>query len=343
MSSIAPSHLQQVDSSLKERVDMLVGILPRQPPVCDRCEVQSAELGCDQCSIALCAPCNQAHHIGKVLRSHTVVSLSENKVKDLPFCTVSGHEHHRCDLLCTVDGALLCKMCFHLEGEHAKHQCVTIPQAIRSMKQEINQWLQRTEAQKLELKCLSDFADATCLSMAKRTGEEVLKVKEYFAHLREMIDKKEDELLQEALGRKEEQVEKLSKVKWQVFERACAFNAALASAQDALRNGGFHELQRIARNLHEGNATVIIPPLTSVSLYIDKNAVDIAHCAAFCNTVCQNLASNVWIRLLCTWMHLPSHASWKHPNLNASPLIANPLLVGQPLCENIPYKEQPFG
>eukprot|EP01012_Entosiphon_sulcatum_P053071 TRINITY_DN7298_c0_g1_i2.p1 TRINITY_DN7298_c0_g1~~TRINITY_DN7298_c0_g1_i2.p1 ORF type:complete len:458 (-),score=46.20 TRINITY_DN7298_c0_g1_i2:399-1772(-) len=282
---IPPVASLQVNTVMQHHVDVLCGrVLPQEDSaLCDRCESQQAEVACDQCDMYLCNPCNQAHHVGRVLKGHQVTSAHTAWWKQIPFCTRPDHERCRTDLLLVDNHQLVCRLCLQTDDRYLGRKCIKLAIVVDDLKQDIVRWIEQTEACKLELKRVAQFVDRACVDVSKHTAEEIGKLRGLMQQLRAELDRQEQHLVAVATAAKDNEVKGLSAVRWEAFERAASLNTEIAKAQKILTTGKYTDLVAFAEG--KPNATTIAllpqPTVTKPVLRWNQEAIHLENIASF--------------------------------------------------------------
>lgn len=101
--------------------------------VCHECEIKSATLWCENCSVNLCDACKETTHVSKIFRDHTFISVEEKKKKPT-FANCTKH-HQDCQLFCTDCTLMVCHKC--LMDDHDEHLAMSVYKFAETMKVEL--------------------------------------------------------------------------------------------------------------------------------------------------------------------------------------------------------------
>ncbi|KAK3602302.1 hypothetical protein CHS0354_001737 [Potamilus streckersoni] len=191
---------------------------------CTQCEKDTAVSRCSECKDFLCRDCTHAHQVTKMTKYHPVssfekllnMSLTEfsGKLK----CQKSGHDQYTLDLYCTKDGCRhpICTLCALTEHKEANgHEVKDVTETYTKEVTDTKEILTRAvETAKDVEKVMSEVKDEIHnVEVCAMNLEDSIKAA--FNNCRKMLDRREQELIQQVKQHCQ------GKVKTLVQQKAC--------------------------------------------------------------------------------------------------------------------------
>ena len=185
-----------------------------------KCELCSdsggkAEAFCRQCAMFICKNCIEQHNKLKILLTHEVASIEDLKqgrakpivVKEPPTKTCPNHDEPL--IICCFDcESLICHHC--TVKDHRDHDFEFCKIASTKTKQNLLENLSPLKIQRESLAKAIDNIQTTKQELKAQGGSVASSIQTSFKELREILDKREQELLVEAAGIVQQKMDKLS-------------------------------------------------------------------------------------------------------------------------------------
>ena len=185
-----------------------------------KCELCSdsgdkAEAFCRQCAMFICKNCIEHHKKLNILLTHEVASLEDLKqgranpiaVKEPPTKTCSNHDEPLI-IYCFDCESLICHHC--TVKDHRDHDFEFCKIASSKMKQNLLENLNPIKIQRESLAKAIDNIQTTKQELKAQGDSVASSIQTSFNELREILDKREQELLVEAAGIVQEKMDRLS-------------------------------------------------------------------------------------------------------------------------------------
>ncbi|KAL3886030.1 hypothetical protein ACJMK2_026054 [Sinanodonta woodiana] len=210
---------------------------------CTQCEKGSAVSRCSECKDFLCKECTHAHEITKMTKSHPVstfdklLHMSLTEFSGNLKCQKSGHDQYTLDLYCTKDGCRhpICTLCALTEHKEANGHLVK--DVTETYKKEINETKEiltrAVEIEKDVEKVVNEVKDEihnveTCAMNLENN------IKAAFNNCRKMLDRREQELIQEVKQHCQGKVKTLSQQKISLDEFKTELNDSISFTNGVL-------------------------------------------------------------------------------------------------------------
>ena len=185
-----------------------------------KCELCSdsgdkAEAFCRQCAMFICKNCIEQHKKLKILLTHEVASLEDLKqgrakpivVKEPPIKTCPNHDEPLI-IYCFDCESLICHHC--TVKDHRDHDFEFCKIASTKTKQNLLENLSPLKIKRESLAKAIDNIQTTKQELKAQGGCVASSIQTSFKELREILDKREQELLVEAAGMVQQKMDKLS-------------------------------------------------------------------------------------------------------------------------------------
>ena len=184
---------------------------------CELCSdsVDKAEAFCRQCAMFICKNCIEHHKRLKPFLTHEVASLEDLKegrarpiaVKEPPTKACPNHDEPLI-IYCFDCESLICHHC--TVKDHRDHDFEFCKIASSKMKQNLLEDLNPLRSQRESLAKAMDNIQITKQELKAQGGSVASSIQTSFKELREILDKRERELLVEAAGIVQQKMDKLS-------------------------------------------------------------------------------------------------------------------------------------
>ncbi|XP_066286625.1 tripartite motif-containing protein 3-like [Branchiostoma lanceolatum] len=170
---------------------------------CTNCETAGAIAAarCNDCPEFLCAHCLSTHNFMKVFKSHKVVPVSELSQQDLTAfsqpLSCQTHKGKPLELFCNTCEVLICKRCTKDGHQEDTHEHSAIKEVWTGKLPALNTALKvgREHQDKMHVRAKSLNGE---LKLLEQKEEDVRgKVTDSFSKLKELVEKREDEVLEE--------------------------------------------------------------------------------------------------------------------------------------------------
>ncbi|VDH96963.1 Hypothetical predicted protein [Mytilus galloprovincialis] len=185
--------------------------------VCEACQhcgvIQVAELWCNDCDEGFCDECIKNHQTFKILRNHSIISLTDHlKISDISVCQTCTEHNKKLESFCQQHDQLLCLKC--IQSNHSKcDNIIGIVDAAKGSKNSAAIFDLDEDIKNL-LKNIEQGI-VCCYDNGTVINDEEHKIKERINKTREEIDKTLDQLqemlLSELTAKTENEREKLDK------------------------------------------------------------------------------------------------------------------------------------
>ena len=184
---------------------------------CELCSdsVDKAEAFCRQCAMFICKDCIKQHKRLKTYLTHEVASLEDLKqgraipiaVKEPPTKTCPNHDEPLI-IYCFDCESLICHHC--TVKDHRDHDFEFCKIASTKTKQNLLENMSPLKIQRESLAKAIDNIQTTKQELKAQGGSVASCIQTSFKELREILDKREQELLEEAAGIVQQKMDKLS-------------------------------------------------------------------------------------------------------------------------------------
>ncbi|CAC5416180.1 unnamed protein product [Mytilus coruscus] len=160
---------------------------------CQHCGVkQVAQLWCNDCDEGFCEECIKSHQTVKILRHHSIISISNHfKISDISVCQTCLEHNKKLESFCQQHDQLLCLKCIQLN--HSKcDNIIGIDDAAKGSKNSAAIFDLDEDIKNL-LKNI-DQGTVCCFDNGTAINNEEHKIKEKINETRDEINKKLDQL-----------------------------------------------------------------------------------------------------------------------------------------------------
>ena len=202
---------------LKTTVSMMERAHSKVEVKCELCSDSGdkAEAFCRQCAMFICKNCIEQHKKLKILLTHEVASLEDLKqgqakpiaVKEPPTQMCPNHDEPLI-IYCYDCESLICHHC--TVKDHRDHDFEFCKIASSKTKQNLLESLDPIKIQRQSLAKAIDNIQTTKQELKAQGGSVASSIQTSFKELREILDKREQELLVEAAGIVQQKMDKLS-------------------------------------------------------------------------------------------------------------------------------------
>ncbi|KAL3886374.1 hypothetical protein ACJMK2_026372 [Sinanodonta woodiana] len=171
---------------------------------CSQCETDVAVSRCAECKDFLCKQCAHAHNVTKVTKSHPVSTIEELKSTSLTNfcgkskCQKSGHDQYTVDLYCYKEGCRrpICTLCALTEHKEADgHIIKDGTSTYEQEKRETDTFLAQMKEREKEVDKITNWVKYEILKVHERSMQLEENIKTAFSNCRELLDKRENELI----------------------------------------------------------------------------------------------------------------------------------------------------
>ena len=181
---------------------------------CEQCSGGVATAFCRQCAEFICNKCTKSHQRMKVFSGHKVSTLEELKqggASDIvakstppPMCKV--HEEQS-KIYCYDCKSLICRDC--VVKDHKEHEYEFVKKAAPETKKKLTEQLVPLNEIQVGVRNAVKNAEETKLEIAAMGGSMITSIKQSFQELRDILDKRERELLAETAAIVEQKTNRL--------------------------------------------------------------------------------------------------------------------------------------
>ena len=171
---------------------------------CEICENEEATVRCSECSQFLGAVCTAAHKKMKVSSRHSLIPLDDyfsDKVSAKRTTHCLRHPHLEVDAYCTNCNVSLCSKC--AVDSHSSHSFRPLMKMAEDMQEDITAMLLQASLKKAEAESSISKSHATIEGLQKDIPISETNIRRAFANLREILEKREAELLGQLYDRTE--------------------------------------------------------------------------------------------------------------------------------------------
>ena len=182
---------------------------------CEQCSGGVATAFCRQCAEFICDKCTEPHQRMKVFSGHKVSTLEELKqggasdivVKSTPPPTCKVHEE-QAKIYCYDCKSLICRDC--VVKDHKEHEYEFVKKAAPETKKKLTEQLVPLNEIQVGVRNAVKNAKETKLEIAAMGGSMITSIKKSFQELRDILDKREKELLAETAAVVEQKTNRLN-------------------------------------------------------------------------------------------------------------------------------------
>ena len=181
---------------------------------CEQCSGGVATAFCRQCAEFICDKCTEPHQRMKVFSGHKVSTLEELKqggasdivVKSTPPPTCKVHEE-QAKIYCYDCKSLICRDC--VVKDHKEHEYEFVKKAAPETKKKLTEQLVPLNEIQVGVRNAVKNVKETKSEIAAMGGSMITSIKESFQELRDILDKRERELLAETAAVVEQKTNRL--------------------------------------------------------------------------------------------------------------------------------------
>ena len=181
---------------------------------CEMCSGGVATAFCRQCAEFICDKCTESHQRMKVFSGHKVSMLEELKqggasdivVKSTPPPTCTVHEE-QAKIYCYDCKSLICRDC--VVKDHKEHEYEFVKKAAPETKKKLTEQLVPLNEIQVGVRNAVKNAKETKSEIAAMGGSMITSIKQSFQELRDILDKRERELLAETAAVVEQKTNRL--------------------------------------------------------------------------------------------------------------------------------------
>ena len=181
---------------------------------CEQCSGGVATAFCRQCAEFICNKCTKSHQRMKVFSGHKVSTLEELKqggasdivVKSTPPPMCKVHEE-QAKIYCYDCKSLICRDC--VVKDHKEHEYEFVKKAAPETKKKLTEQLVPLNEIQVGVRNAVKNAEETKLEIAAMGGSMITSIKQSFQELRDILDKRERELLAETAAVVEQKTNRL--------------------------------------------------------------------------------------------------------------------------------------
>ena len=182
---------------------------------CEMCSGGVATAFCRQCAEFICDKCTESHQRMKVFSGHKVSTLEELKlggasdivVKSTPPPTCKVHEE-QAKIYCYDCKSLICRDC--VVKDHKEHEYEFVKKAAPETKKKLTDQLVPLNEIQVGVRNAVKNLEETKSEIAAMGGSMITSIKQSFQELRDILDKRERELLAETAAVVEQKTNRLN-------------------------------------------------------------------------------------------------------------------------------------
>jgi hypothetical protein len=244
----------EVNLVTKQILEGIRGLNAKRMVVCDRCSKRVAKIACQDCGMLYCQTCFDIVHQGR-LKEHRWNFLDVSVQRDLPFCSVPGHEEYRLDLYCPATNEFICIMC--QATTHRSMEVYPVMQAAHYAKEDLQEWIVESGKRKRKLKSVTEAIDKVIEGLEQRADDELSTLEELVTAFIDKIEAQAKTVSDKIIEHKLAEVDKLCMVRKQIVSHVANMVDDIARAERAINLSDAIELVLMDREIIKNP-----PPLT---------------------------------------------------------------------------------
>eukprot|EP01006_Ploeotia_vitrea_P032547 TRINITY_DN64755_c0_g4_i1.p1 TRINITY_DN64755_c0_g4~~TRINITY_DN64755_c0_g4_i1.p1 ORF type:complete len:574 (-),score=51.00 TRINITY_DN64755_c0_g4_i1:165-1886(-) len=238
----------------KQILEGIRGLNNKTMVLCDRCSKRVAKIACQDCGMLYCQTCFDIVHQGK-LSEHRWNYLDVAVQRDLPYCSVPGHEEYRLDLYCPTTNEFICLMC--QATTHRSMEVYPVMQAAHYAKEDLQDWIAESGRRKRKLKSVTEAIDKVISGLEQRADDELHTLEELVTAFIDKIEAQAKVVSDKIIEHKITEVDKLCDVRKQIVSHIANMVDDIARAERAINLSDAIELVLMDREIIKNP-----PPLT---------------------------------------------------------------------------------
>ncbi|XP_013385541.2 tyrosine-protein kinase Fer isoform X2 [Lingula anatina] len=231
---------------------------------CNNCEINAAEITCEQCHSELCNNCSQTIHQHKIMQKHTLKKINvPPKVPPKPtFDKAAAKDEiykplcqkHKKTIInvCKDDELLLCIQC--QDEEHQGHQTVSLLSATKAASKTIKSQLQKMQDDLIQLQDLQKDISGEENLLSEKTSQIKCDMMTRKQKLCDTIDKIAQNLLMMADKETSTGKETLTATVNQIVDQIQKTEAAIMDANATVVKGSPEEILNLRKHLQHVTA-----------------------------------------------------------------------------------------
>eukprot|EP01010_Urceolus_cornutus_P001864 NODE_243_length_1934_cov_96.175597_g193_i0.p1 GENE.NODE_243_length_1934_cov_96.175597_g193_i0~~NODE_243_length_1934_cov_96.175597_g193_i0.p1 ORF type:complete len:565 (+),score=136.22 NODE_243_length_1934_cov_96.175597_g193_i0:67-1761(+) len=244
----------EVNTITKRIIEGIKGLNAKRIIVCDRCNKRVAKLACQDCGMLFCQTCFDLVHQGR-LKEHRWNYLDVAVQKELPYCSVPGHEEYRLDLYSPSTNEFICLMC--QATSHRDLEVYPVIKAAHFAKDDLQEWIADTSKRRRKLKSVVQAIDKVIESLELRAEDELRTLDELLNALIDKLESQAKVISDKIVERKIAEVDKLCAVRKEIIATVGNMTDDVARAERAINLSDAVELILMDREIVKQP-----PPLT---------------------------------------------------------------------------------